>query len=421
MIRISELIAKCFYSVWNDVLKNGHTQYWLKGGRNSTKSSFVAITIVAQMMLDAQSGVHSHCVALRKVENTVEGSIFNTFLWAIDMLGVSDYWDVKKNPRTLTYIPTGQTIVFKGCDDPRKIKSIKFTKGYCKYIWYEELDEFYGMEDIRNINQSLMRGGDNIKVFFSYNPPKQIASWVNAEALVQRPDRLVHHSTYLDIPVEWLSKEFLIEAEELKKNNELAYRNEYLGEATGTGGAVFDNIKVETIPDEEIKHYDRLLAGVDFGYAIDPSVYLEMQYDKTKRELYIFNEIYKVGMSNKQLADEIQQIRKGNEFITCDSAEPKSIDELKALGLRTRGAKKGADSVEYGIKFLQHLNKIVIDGKRCPNTAREFSLYEYEKDKFGNFISRYPDANNHSIDSVRYAVEDYTRQNLWQTANKKML
>ena len=169
-----------------------------------------------------------------------------------------------------------------------------------------------------------------------------IASWVNAEVIVIRPDRLVHSSTYLDVPVEWLGEQFIIEAEELKKTNELAYRNEYLGEPTGTGGAVFTNITLRKITDEEILHFDNIADGIDFGYAVDPACYGQNHLDKTRRKLYIFNEIYKVGISNKKLHDEIIKVKIGRSEITADSAEPKSIDEMNSYGgLRIVGAKKG--------------------------------------------------------------------------------
>ena len=422
MVNAYDTIAPIFWDVLDDVVNNGHREYWLKGGRNSTKSSFIALCIIFNMMLDAQEGRITHCVALRKVENTVAGSVFNTMLWATEMLGVQQYWAMTKNPMRMTYRPTGQEILFKGCDDPRKVKSTKFIKGYCKYIWFEELDEFYGMEDIRSIKQSLMRGGPNIKTFYSYNPPKVVSNWVNAEALNVVDGRLVHHSTYLDVPREWISDDFIAEAEALKKQNELYYRNEYLGEATGTGGQIFENLEIRQIPAEERKTFDNIVDGLDFGFAIDPACYLQAYYNKTRKELYIFNEIYKVGMSNKQLFEAIKAIKVGNSFITCDSAEPKSIAELKSLGLtRVKGAKKGPDSIEFGIKFLQKLGKIVIDNNTCPNTAREFTGYAYDMDKNGNFISRYPDRDNHSIDACRYAIEDYTIASTWQLSEKRPL
>ena len=418
-VRLSEILAPSFHWLHKDIKENKHTHYFIKGGRGSTKSSFISIEIILGMMIDSEA----NATVLRKIGDTLVDSVYSQLVWAIEKLGVSFYWETKISPLKIIYKPTGQEILFRSSanqDDYKKIKSIKIKKGYCKYVWYEELDEFFGMEEIRSINQSLLRGGDEYKVFYSYNPPKSINNWVNAEILNERPDRIVHTSTYLDVPKEWLGEQFIIEAEYLKEHNELAYRNEYLGEPTGTGGAVFTNIEIRHITDEEISHFDNIIDGNDFGYAVDPNCYVQMQYDKTRRCLFIFNEIYKVGMSNRELAEQIKKIKVGNSFITCDSAEPKSIDELKSLGLRVKGAKKGPDSIDFGIKFLQKLEKIVIDNVRCPNTAREFSLYEYEKDKLGNFKSKYPDENNHSIDATRYAIEDYTVANTWQLSNRKL-
>lgn len=424
MVNVYDIIAKHFWNLLDDILVDGHTHYWLKGGRGSAKSSFVGIVIPLLIMIDADNGVFSNAVAMRKVGDTITDSVYSQLLWGLEMLGVENLWRVTTSPLCLTYTPTGQQIKFRSMankDDHRKVKSTKFKRGFCKYLWFEELDEFFGMEEIRSVRQSLLRGGDKYKVFYTYNPPKMIASWVNAEALNDRADMLVHSSTYLDVPIEWLGEQFVVEAEELKRTNELAYRNEYLGEATGTGGAVFTNVSLEDISDEQIAHFDLILDGIDFGYAVDPSCYLQMYYDKKKRMLYIFNEIYKVGLSNRQLFESIKAIKVGGGYITCDSAEPRSIDELKSMGLRVRGAKKGPDSIEYGVKWLQMLPKIVIDKRRCPNTAREFTLYEYEKDKFGSFKSKYPDENNHSIDCVRYAMEEYSRPNTWQLSGAKLM
>lgn len=418
------LIGKAFYKVFKDVLENKHTHYWLKGGRGSLKSSFISICIIFCMMLDAYYGRICHAVILRKVGDTLADSVYAQLTWAIEMLGAEDLWEYKSSPLKLVYKPNEATILFRssnGQDDYKKIKSIKFKKGFCKYVWFEELDEFFGAEEVRQINNSLLRGGSDYKVFYSYNPPKMMQSWVNAESLIERKDRLVHKSTYLEAPPEWLGEQLLIEAEELKKSNPLAYANEFLGEVTGTGGAIFTNVDVTEFSNEQIKHFDNILDGIDFGYTIDPSVYLQMYYDKNHRELYIFNEIYKIGLSNRKLADEIKNIKVSYSLITCDSAEPKSIDELRSLGLRVRAARKGPDSIDYGIKFLQQLNKIHIDKVRCPNTAREFALYEYEKDKFGNFKAKYPDFNNHAIDATRYAIEDYTIANTWQMSTRKVM
>ncbi|MBU5440303.1 PBSX family phage terminase large subunit [Tissierella sp. MSJ-40] len=404
-IKLSNLIAPSFYKVHQGLKEETHTHYWLKGGRGSTKSSFISIEIVLGIMQDSQA----NAVALRKVKDTLKDSVFEQFVWAIEKLGVSHLWHIPQSKLEITYIPTGQKILFRGADNPKKIKSTKVSKGYIKYIWYEEVDEFNGMEEIRTINQSLMRGGERFVVFYSFNPPQSIRNWVNNELLTEREDRLIHHSTYLTVPKWWLGNQFIIEAEHLKKVNPRAYNHEYLGEVTGTGGEIFVNITIRDIMDEEISKFDRVKRGLDFGYASDPLHYAVCHFDKTRRRLYIFYEIHKVGMKNRIAVHEIKKENKNNDRIVSDSAEPRTIAEFKDLGLRIIGAKKGPGSVEHGIKFLQDLEEIIIDNKRCPNTAREFLNYELEKDKEGNFKADYPDKNNHSIDAIRYALEDDMR------------
>jgi PBSX family phage terminase large subunit len=352
------------------------------------------------------SDPNANAVVLRKVKDTLKDSVFEQLCWAIEALGVTDKWEIPEAKLVLTYLPTGQKILFRGADKPKKIKSIKFSKGYTKYIWYEELDEFAGMEEVRMINQSLMRGGEEFKVFYSYNPPKSKNNWVNTEKLLTRPDRLVHHSNYLSVPEEWLGKIFITEAKHLKDTKPKSYEHEYLGEVTGTGGEVFDNVKIRSITDEEIESFENIKRGADFGYAIDPFSYVEAHYDRKRKRLYIYHELYKVGLSNTQAIAHIKEQNKLNDFLIADSAEPKSIHEFRQHGLRVKAAKKGPDSIEYGIKFLQDLEEIIIDDIRCPETAREFLTYELEKDANGNFKAKYPDVNNHSIDAVRYALND---------------
>lgn len=402
MIRLTNVIAPSFYEIHKDIKQDGHTHYWLSGGRGSTKSSFISIEIVLGIMSDPLA----NAVVLRKVKDTLNESVKDQLIWAIEALGVAEYWDMPEAKLALTYRPTGQEIRFRGADKPKKIKGLKYAKGYTKFIWYEELDEFTSMEEIRMINQTLMRGGSKFTVFYSYNPPKSANNWVNTEKKLTRPDRLVHHSTYLSVPRAWLGEQFIVEAEHLKATKPQAYEHEYLGSVTGTGGEVFDNVQIRRISDEEIEEFHNVHRGLDFGYAIDPLAYVVGHYDRKHKRLYIFHELYKVGLSNYHAFEEIRRENEKNEMILADSAEPKSINELLQYGLRVRGVKKGPDSVEYGIKFLQSLEAIIIDDQRCPETAREFLTYELDKDANGNFKAGYPDKNNHSIDAVRYAMND---------------
>ncbi|GAB6149969.1 PBSX family phage terminase large subunit [Clostridium novyi] len=412
-VKLKSIIAPSFHQVHRDIKKGLYTHHWLKGGRGSTKSSFISIEIILNIMKDAQEEKLSNAVIFRRVKDTLRGSVFEQMLWAIERLKCESEWEVNYSPLKLTFKPTGQVVLFKGADNPLKMKSIKVAKGYIKYIWYEEVDEFEGYDKIRNINQSLMRGGPKFCVFYSFNPPESQRNWANMEVLETRKDKLVHHSSYLGVPREWLGEQFILEAEHLKKVNHLKYEHDYLGAVTGTGGEVFTNVTIRKITDEEIASFDRVHRGLDFGYASDPLHYTVNHYDKTRRRLYIFYEIHKAGMSNSSAVETIKQENKSNKRIIADSAEPRTIAEFKKLGLRIIGAKKGPDSVEHGIKFLQDLEEIIIDKERCPNTAREFLGYELEKDKEGNFKAEFPDKNNHSIDSIRYSLEDEMKAKKW--------
>lgn len=404
-VKISDVIAPSFYEVYEDVKSEKHTHYVLNGGRGSTKSSFISVVIILGLVQHPGT----HAVVMRKVAETLRDSVFAQMLWAISILGLSSFFKATQSPLKITYLPTGQTILFRGADDPMKLKSIKPPFGYFRYVWYEEWNQFGGMEETRSINQSLLRGSGKYTVFYSYNPPESVRDWVNEEVREERSDRLVHHSTYETVPEAWLGEQFLIEARHLQKTQPERYRHEYLGEVTGTGGEVFKNITIRRIEDSEIARFDHVKRGLDWGYATDPFAYVVCHYDKTRRRLYIYFEIYKVELSNRQAAQLIKQENRLNREIIADSAEPKSIAEMYEYGLHVIGAKKGPDSVKYGIEWLRDLEEIIIDKERCPNIAKEFLNYELDRDKSGNFKANYPDRDNHGIDAVRYATENDQR------------
>lgn len=404
-IRLSDCIGPAFYGVHRDVRQGGHTHYWMTGGRGSGKSSFISIEVILGMLEDR----NANAVALRKVAASLKDSVFQQMVWAVRALGVADDWSMKTSRAEMVRKSTGQKILFRGCDDPRKLKSLKFQNGYAKYIWYEEADEFRGMRELRNLNQSLMRGGEDFRVFYSFNPPKGKQHWANREGSEERADRLHHHSSYLEMPEEWLGKQFLAEAAHMQRRKPEIYRHEYLGEAIGEGGEVFRNLCFRRISDAEIAGFDRIGRGLDWGYAVDPLHYTVNHYDRTRRRLYIFFELRATGMSNRRLAEEIAKENRLGREVICDSAEPKSIAELRSLGIRAMGARKGPDSVPYGIKWLQDLEEIVIDPSRCPATAREFGGYQYESDRHGGWMARFPDRENHAIDAVRYSREEDMR------------
>lgn len=393
-------IAPAFYPVVGDVMAHGHTHYDESGGRGSMKSSFISL-VVPQIIMTYPD---MHALVLRKVGNTIRDSAFAQYMWAIDKLGAASEWDSKVSPMELIYKPTGQKIMFRGADDPMKIKSIKVPFGYIAITHFEEKDQFAGRAEIRTILQSTMRGGSKFWNFESYNPPISRDNWANKDSLEERPDRLCHKSTYLDAPAEWLGEQFLAEAEQLKKTDERAYQHEYLGIPVGTGGNVFDNLELREITDAEIAGFDRIYQGVDWGWFPDPFAFIRLHYDKARETIYFIDEIYGNKMANDVTAGIIKSRKYTDAYITCDSAEHKSTADFRALGLPAKDAVKGPGSVDYGMKWLQR-RKIVIDRKRTPNAYDEFVNYEYERSKDGDIISGYPDANNHLIDATRYALE----------------
>lgn len=403
-IKMSEMLAPVFYDFAKDVMRHGHTHYDIRGGRGSLKSSTVSL-LVPQLLI---ANPNTHALVLRKVANTLRDSVFNQYMWAVAELGMAGLWYAKVSPMEIIYRPTGQKIMFRGADDPMKIKSIKVPFGYIAVTHFEEKDQFSGRAEIRTILQSTMRGGDKFWNFESYNPPISRDNWANVDSAEDKPNRLCHISTYLDAPKSWLGEEFLNEAEYLKQTDERAYQHEYLGLPVGTGGNVFERLELREITDDEIKRFDRIYQGIDFGWYPDPFCFIRIYYDVARETLYLIDEHYVNKTSNEDNAGWIRD-RHYNDFpITCDSAEPKSIADLRASGLDARNAIKGPGSVEYGMKWLQR-RKIVIDKRRTPNAYKEIVGYEYERNKDGEIISGYPDKNNHAIDAIRYGMEPVFR------------
>lgn len=397
----SNMVAPVFAPVVFDIQEHKHTEYVFPGGRGSTKSSFISLQIIDLLMQNDQM----HAVVMRQVADTLRGSVYQQILWAIEALDLSDEFHATVSPMEITRKSTGQKIYFRGADDPGKIKSIKVPFGYIGILWFEELDQFTGPESVRKIEQSVIRGGDIAYIFKSFNPPKTASNWANKYIKIPKATRLVTESTYRDVPAKWLGKTFLEEAEFLKETNPEAYENEYLGVANGSGGSVFDNVEIREITDEEITRFDRIYNGVDWGWYPDPYHFSRCYYDAARLTLYIYTEYRCNKQSNRQTADKLLEMGiNGNDLLTCDSAENKSIEDYKSYGLLARGAIKGPGSVDYSMKWLQSLKAIVIDNVRCPKTAEEFLEYEYERDKEGNVVSGYPDAKNHAIDAVRYAT-----------------
>lgn len=398
-----DIIADVFHPMIRDVRRGNHTEYILPGGRGSTKSSGISC-IIPELL---RNNPDMHALVLRKVGNTIKDSVYAQLKWAISKQKLDKDFRFKTSPFEITYKPTGQKIYFRGADDPLKIKSIKPEFGYIGIIWFEELDQFSGPEEVRNIQQSAIRGGDKAYKFKSFNPPRSKNNWANEyteEAEVKDAAAVVVHSTYKDVPKDWLGEQFLNDAEHLKEVNPDAYENEYMGVANGNGGNVFEYIEERTITDEEISQMDRIYAGVDFGWYPDQYCYLRTYYDAAREKIYLIDELYVNKWSNDKTAKWIKQKGYDDYTMICDSAEPKSINDYRDEGLPARGAVKGPGSIEYGFKFLQ-TKTIVMDPNRTPNACKEIKAYEYPRDKDGNIISGYVDGNDHAISALRYAYE----------------
>jgi len=426
----ADVIAPNFIEAYDDIQEHLHTEYLFYGGRGSAKSTTVSLLLVYLI----KNNPTMHAIALRQVANTLRDSVYSQLVWAITELGIEHEFKCTTSPLEITYLPTGQKIFFRGADEPGKIKSIKPATGYIGIAWFEELDQFHGPEAVRNIEQSAIRGGDLAYIIKSFNPPRTLANWANKYIRIPKASQFQHKSTYLDLGsrVRWLGKVFVEEAEHLKNVNPAAYEHEYMGVANSVGGLVFENTVLRKITDEEIAQFDRVTWGGDWGYYPDPADFGPVHFDAARRILYVFGEYRAWKQGNKALFEEL--VRNHGitpaDLLILDSAEPKSIadfrqysaDGVPALdkdgqpilernkktaliyGPTCRGAEKGPDSVHYSIKWLQGLTAIVIDPERCPYAAEEFIEYEYEQDPDGNYISEYPDKNNHAIDRVRYAT-----------------
>lgn len=275
-IDILDLIAPCYHPLHDEVMTGAYTTFHLPGGRGSCKSSFVSLEMVNGIMTDPKA----NGIVFRRVAGTMRESVYSQIAWAIEELGVSALWRGSVSPMQFTYKPTGQQILFRGLDDSAKLKSIKPRQGYFKFIWFEELSEIPGQNTVRSVLQSVMRGNGDFRVFTSFNPPLSTNNWANKYILIPDDRTKVFRTDYRMIPPEWLGEAFLLEAERLQQINEQAYRHEYLGEATGSGGEVFPNVVTRTITDEEIERMQYVYCGLDWGFSVDPFAFIRLSYDR---------------------------------------------------------------------------------------------------------------------------------------------
>lgn len=403
MVKTSEVIVESFWDWWK-ACRETYTHYPCKGGRNSAKSTTISQRCIFDL-IDQPLNI----LGIRKVSNTIQESMYEQLKEATRIMGCQNDFEFLKNPLRITYKQRGNYILFRGADDPLKIKSIKTSNFPIGRIWFEELAEFKTEDEVQTIIDSILRdvlpGNMQYKFYYSYNPPKRKQHWLNKKYETQFiPKNIyVHHSYYYDNP--YLSDQTLEEINFVKETNVKKYNWLYLGQPSGGGIVPFENLIFRKITDEEIKTFDNIRQGLDWGYASDPLAFTRWHYDKTRRKLYAMDEIYGTKLSNRYVAEEI--IKRNYQYILtiADSSEPKSIAELRDLKINVMAATKGEGSVEYGEKWIDDLDEVVIDYERTPNIAREFENIDYQVDKDGNQKPRLEDKDNHTIDSCRYAVE----------------
>jgi len=416
-VRATDLCIPKFHPVLADVFaEDGHSEFWTKGGRGSTKSSFISLCVVLLVVRFA----FVNATVLRRVSNTLRNTVYNQMLWAIDALGLSQWFRATVSPMEITYTPTGQKIQFAGLDDPTKLKGTKFMRGYGAVIWFEELDQFDGWDQVSNLLRTLRRGGDRFWTFYSYNPPQTMWSWVNSQALEMERKQtcLVNHSTYLDVidggHADWLGPAFIEDAAYEREEHPRHYLWEFLGEITGTGGTVFENLKRVTITDEEIRTFDNPRCGVDWGWFPDPWRFVRCEWQPGRGRLVIYDERSANRTPPEETAGIVRDaltfadVEGGRPYyhaerVLCDDANPADIAVYHREGVRARAAGKG-NMRKPSYEWLAGLREIAIDPARCPLTFEEFALCEFDKDKDGNWVSDYPDGHDHSIDAVRYAM-----------------
>lgn len=388
------------------IVGKGYTRFWnfkgryriCKGSRASKKSKTTALWFIYNMMKYPEA----NALCIRKTFSTLRTSMFTDLKWAIHRLGVDDKWECTVSPLEMTYKPTGQKIYFRGLDDPLKITSISVDVGVLCWCWIEEFYEITKEEDFDFIDESI-RGTVQAPLF------KQITMTMNPwseKHFAKRRFFDVVDDNILALTTNYLCNEWLDEAdrmmfEEMKRNRPKRYRTAGLGEWGIEEGLIFDNWRVEDLS-ALIPTFDNIYCGCDFGYAADPNALIKVHVDMARKNIYVFDEYYKAGMSDDELVRVGKEVF-GRHYVICDSAEPKTIDYLAIHGINAVPAVKGADSINRGIRWLQGY-EIIVDNN-CTNFIKEISQYCWLEDKHGNTMAKPVDENNHLLDALRYATE----------------
>lgn len=399
-----------------DIVGKGYATFWnfkgryrvVKGSRRSKKSKTMALWSIYNIMKHPESNL----LVVRKTYRTLKDSCFTELKWAVKRLQVEHLWHFRESPLEMTYIPTGQKIYFRGLDDPLKITSIAVEVGVLCWMWIEEAYEVRKEEDFDTLAESMLGDcplGLWKQITLTFNPWSD-RTWIKPRFFdVEDPDVLAMTTNYMCN--EWLSPDDLKEFERMKRTNIRRYNVAGLGNWGVVQGLIYERWSERAFTLAELPQDSRPAFGLDFGYTNDPTALFCGFLSLAERRLYVWDELYKKGLSNKAIYQEVTRMGYGKEQITGDSAEPKSIDELKSLGLRITGAKKGKDSVNNGIQWIQDL-EIVIH-PRCVNFLTEISQYQWRQDKFGKPLNEPEDDNNHLMDAMRYALERFIQKNRW--------
>ena len=402
-MNLPELVGKGYRDFWN--FKGRYRV--CKGSRASKKSKTTALFFIYSMMKYPGANL----LVIRKVYRTLKDSCFTDLKWAINRLQVNDYWDIKESPLEMVYIPTGQKILFRGLDDPLKVTSITVETGNLCWAWLEEAYEINKEQDF-NMREESIRGkieGPLYKqITLTLNPWNE-RHWIKKRFFDVKDENVMAKTTNY-MCNEWLDESDKKLFEDMKKNNPRRYQVAGLGEWGIVEGLVYENWEEKEFDVNEISKRKGVKSafGLDFGYTNDPSAFFCGLIDVANKEIYVFDEIYKNAMKNRQIAEEIIRKGYGKEKIVADSQEPKSIDELYDLGLKgIRKSRKGKDSINNGVQYIQDY-KIIIH-PRCVNFITEISNYMWDKDKFDNPINKPVDDFNHLMDAMRYALESYSK------------
>ncbi len=398
-----------------EVVGRGYKTFWhfkgryriVKGSRASKKSKTTALFYIWGLMRYKQANL----LVVRKTYRTLKDSCYTELKWAIKRLGVEAWFDCKESPLEITYKPTGQKIYFRGLDDPLKVTSVTVDTGVLCWLWIEEAYEIMNEDDFNILDESI-RGevpeGLFKQITMTFNPWNE-HHWIKKRFFdVESPDILALTTNYMCN--EWLDKADLKVFEDMKARNPRRYQVAGLGAWGIVDGLVYENWNERAFTLDEIRNCKSAF-GLDFGYTNDPSAFFVGFLDLDNKKLYVWDEFYEKGLSNKKISAKVESMGYRKEHITADSAEPKSIDELNTLGLHVKGAKKGKDSIKNGIQWIQDLEIII--HPRCINFLTEISNYTWDKDKFGQKLNVPIDDFNHLMDAMRYALEGFIIGNRW--------